>query len=317
MRSFDAACAPGSVATTLTISVGVLMRADTGVTWLSYVTCKRPPACAPQRSSSALIQRRAAPMPSVSETVSDMVWRVLKLTSFEMIASMRCGEIWPTICSICGWWCVTSGAASAAMAGRVTAAKKPVNKALRRSAGIIGHPFVEVAGLCRLRAQENIFSRIFRKCALPTRDFLIEDAAVYALCAPQGSNKNPRKMRGQAAARPRLFFDGGRFAGFGVGHFHRRAIDRFAVHLQAGLRQLGRGLFAYALDAFFQVGPVLDVAALGALVVVDFDLGQRERHRRDQGGDRQYYFLDHDVSVKWTQTRDRACATLTATGDAG
>src|SRR5471032_1993070 len=169
MRSFDAACAPGSVATTLTISVGVLMRADTGVTWLSYVTCKRPPACAPQRSSSALIQRRAAPMPSVSETVSDMVWRVLKLTSFEMIASMRCGEIWPTICSICGWWCVTSGAASAAMAGKVTAAKKTVNRALRFSAGIIGYPFVEGWTVPAAGTRKYLLT----KRARPTWDFLI------------------------------------------------------------------------------------------------------------------------------------------------
>jgi hypothetical protein len=50
--------------------------------WLSKATCRLVPA--PQRSSSALIQRRAAPMPVVSEVVSDIVWRVSKLTSLRM-----------------------------------------------------------------------------------------------------------------------------------------------------------------------------------------------------------------------------------------
>jgi hypothetical protein len=81
MRSFDCGWLPGKVATTLTISVGREMRAETGATWLSNATCRRLPDCAPQRSSSLLIQRRAAPMPTLSDSVSDIVWRVSKLTS--------------------------------------------------------------------------------------------------------------------------------------------------------------------------------------------------------------------------------------------
>ena len=72
MRPADCGWLPGRVATTLTISVGRAIRFETGAMWLSNATCKRPPACAPQRSSSALIQRRAAPMPCVSETVSGL-----------------------------------------------------------------------------------------------------------------------------------------------------------------------------------------------------------------------------------------------------
>jgi hypothetical protein len=40
-------------------------------------------------------------MPRVSDTVSDMVWRVWKPTSLRTCASMRCGEMSATICRIC------------------------------------------------------------------------------------------------------------------------------------------------------------------------------------------------------------------------
>ena len=43
-------------------------------------------------SNSDLIQRRAAPMPRVVDTVSEKVLRVPKLTSLRMSASRRWGE---------------------------------------------------------------------------------------------------------------------------------------------------------------------------------------------------------------------------------
>jgi hypothetical protein len=47
-------------------------------------------------------------MPRVSDSVSDIVWRVPKLTSLRTSLSMRLGEISATILSICGWWRETS-----------------------------------------------------------------------------------------------------------------------------------------------------------------------------------------------------------------
>ena len=78
MRFADSACAPGSVATTLTISTGCGTRR--AGCWMneSNATCRRPPAARLQTSSSDLIQRRAAPMPSVSESLRERVCRVPK-----------------------------------------------------------------------------------------------------------------------------------------------------------------------------------------------------------------------------------------------
>ena len=54
-----------------------------------YETSRHPPHAAEIASNSALIQRRAAPIPRVSESVSDSVWRVPKPASRRMSASTR------------------------------------------------------------------------------------------------------------------------------------------------------------------------------------------------------------------------------------
>ena len=68
----------------------------------SNATCSRPPDAFEQPSSSPLIQRRAAPMPRVGDCVSEAVWRVPNDTSLRMFASMRAGEIAPTISAMRG-----------------------------------------------------------------------------------------------------------------------------------------------------------------------------------------------------------------------
>src|SRR5436190_10050660 len=80
----------------------------------SNSTFRRPPVALLHASSSALIQRRAAPMPWVSESVRESVWRVWKEASLRMRASMRAGWTAATIASICGLrsW-AAQGAASA------------------------------------------------------------------------------------------------------------------------------------------------------------------------------------------------------------
>ena len=83
--------APRWMATTLTISVGVGMRGP--VTVSDGVTMVRQPLQARLTpSSSACAQRRAAPMPRVSDRVSDMVWRVPNPTMVSMSARIRSGR---------------------------------------------------------------------------------------------------------------------------------------------------------------------------------------------------------------------------------
>src|SRR5262245_18713386 len=53
-------------------------------------------------SNSDLIHRRAAPMPRTGSSCDDNVWRVPKLTSLRIRASMFAAEISLTIFSICG-----------------------------------------------------------------------------------------------------------------------------------------------------------------------------------------------------------------------
>jgi hypothetical protein len=96
-----------------------------------YETSRHPPQSAEIRSSSALIQRRAAPMPRVSESVSESVLRVPKPTSVRMSRSMRSGEASATIswmrgsaaggtrvsCASAGGDASASGMAAASAAG--------------------------------------------------------------------------------------------------------------------------------------------------------------------------------------------------------
>src|SRR5437868_14477878 len=116
MRSAD--CVPGSVATTLTISTGAGTRRSGGWMNESKATCSRPPEGLAHASSSDLIQRRAAPMPCVSESVRDSVWRVWNEASLRMRASMRAGWMALTIASICGFFCCAAQGSAVAIRGR-------------------------------------------------------------------------------------------------------------------------------------------------------------------------------------------------------
>src|SRR5438034_8611478 len=75
------ACVPGSVATTFTISTGFGTRRCGCWMKESNSTFRPPPAALLHASSSDLIQRRAAPMPCVSESVRESVWRSEEHTS--------------------------------------------------------------------------------------------------------------------------------------------------------------------------------------------------------------------------------------------
>src|SRR6266850_3638760 len=112
------ACVPGSVATTLTISTGFGTRRAGGWMKESSSTFRRPPAARLQASSSDLIQRRAAPMPSLSESVRESVWRVWKEASLRMRASMLGARIALRIASTCGLraggWAAQGSAAKSA-----------------------------------------------------------------------------------------------------------------------------------------------------------------------------------------------------------
>src|SRR5919109_3651192 len=85
-----------------TISTGCGTRRAGGWMNESSSTRSRPPAAREHWSSSALIQRRAAPMPCVSESVRESVWRVWNEASLRMRASMRCADTAATIFSIWG-----------------------------------------------------------------------------------------------------------------------------------------------------------------------------------------------------------------------
>src|SRR5579859_5449994 len=116
MRSGDRV--PGSVATTLTISTGFGTRRCGCWMKASNSTFKRPPAALLHASSSDLIQRRAAPMPCVSESVRDSVWRVWNEASLRMRASMRAGWMAATIASICGFLCCAAQGSAVAIRGK-------------------------------------------------------------------------------------------------------------------------------------------------------------------------------------------------------
>ena len=70
--------------------------------WSSNATCRRPPESAAHWSSCVLIQRRAAPMPRVSDVSSESELRVPNDTSLRMVASMRLAETSATTFEIDG-----------------------------------------------------------------------------------------------------------------------------------------------------------------------------------------------------------------------
>lgn len=84
---------PRIIARTFTTSVSRVKRLSAAVTMVDCVeTSRHPPQASEMRLNSASVQRRAAPMPRVSDSVSDMVLRVPKLTSFRISASIRSAE---------------------------------------------------------------------------------------------------------------------------------------------------------------------------------------------------------------------------------
>ncbi len=103
MRSRLSACSPASVATTFTMLVGFGMRGPELTMCSSNATFKRPPESRAQASSSALIQRRAAPMPRVSEAGSESELRVPKEASLRIRASILTGEISATMAAMRGF----------------------------------------------------------------------------------------------------------------------------------------------------------------------------------------------------------------------
>ncbi len=82
---------PGSTASTSMISVGLGMRSPE-TTSVGVSMRRHPPQPAPMASKRAFTQRRAAPMPRVSEVVSERVWRVPKPTRCSIVACSSPGE---------------------------------------------------------------------------------------------------------------------------------------------------------------------------------------------------------------------------------
>ena len=68
------------------------MRVSPEIVSLTYFTSRQPPQSREIRWNSSKIQRRAAPMPRVSDSVSDSVWRVPKPTRVRMSASIRAAD---------------------------------------------------------------------------------------------------------------------------------------------------------------------------------------------------------------------------------
>src|SRR5438067_10146302 len=130
-------CVPGSVATTLTISTGLGTRRAGCWVKESNATCRRPPAARLHASSSDLIQRRAAPMPCVSESVRESVWRVWKEASLRMRASMRVGWIAATIASICGLRCWAAQGSAARSVARARLALMRARRLVAKRGGTV------------------------------------------------------------------------------------------------------------------------------------------------------------------------------------
>ena len=126
---------PRRIATTLTTSVGSGMRRLAGHDAGLVETSRQPPQASEIRRNSASIQRRAAPMPRVSDTVSDSVWRVPKPASVRMSASMRSADT-ASISS----WTRGSGAGGGGVSG---ASWKPLGDGADFLLGVEGRGLAE------------------------------------------------------------------------------------------------------------------------------------------------------------------------------
>src|SRR5436190_401270 len=142
MRLAACGCVPGSVATMFTISTGCGTRRAGGWVNESSSTRRRPPAAREHWSSSALIQRRAAPMPTLSESVRESVWRVWNETSLRTRASMLSARIAFSIASTSGLrprgWADAGRATSSAMAARLALMRAGGLSAECRGAVLLG-----------------------------------------------------------------------------------------------------------------------------------------------------------------------------------
>src|SRR5438132_13343677 len=131
------ACVPGSVATTFTISTGFGTRRCGCWMKESNSTFRPPPAALLHASSSDLIQRRAAPMPCVSESVRESVWRVWKETSLRMRASIRAGWMAATIASICALRCWAAQGSAARSVARARLALMRARRLVAKRGGTV------------------------------------------------------------------------------------------------------------------------------------------------------------------------------------
>ena len=82
-------------------------------------TSRQSPQALEILRNSASIQRRAAPMPRVAETVSLSVWRVPKLTSVVTSARMRAGSGASAMAMRRGWRWASASVASFGVSPRV------------------------------------------------------------------------------------------------------------------------------------------------------------------------------------------------------
>ena len=89
----------GSITPTLAISVGRGTRGPTSAVKTSSNATSREPGSAVRAWVSSSSQRRAAPMPRVSEDVMDRLWRVPKAASRSTVRRSREDSTWPTISS--------------------------------------------------------------------------------------------------------------------------------------------------------------------------------------------------------------------------
>src|SRR3954471_24283512 len=142
MRFAACGCVPVSVATMFTISTGCGTRRAGGWVNESSSTRRGPPAAREHWSSSALIQRRAAPMPTLSESVRESVWRVWNETSLRTRASMLEALIakrMPSTCALRAGACAPAGRASASAAAATLAFMRAGGlPAERRGAVLLG-----------------------------------------------------------------------------------------------------------------------------------------------------------------------------------
>src|SRR5471032_3218025 len=265
----------------------------------------------PSRSSATAVSAKISRAPAGTVCTVPLTLSVTVSAAAEMVYSLRLPEKLTVLPTVCANWRGAAACSRNTACVLLAVSLEPEPQPLSPASNSIVIPsldfaFITIPLLSDHCDNSRCIPRHDGMVQLKTKKPAVRTDGLHGqggglLCGGRGAGLAAGRFRRSRFGRAGL----GRF---GVGRFHRRAVERFAVHLQAGLGQLGGGFFADALDAFFQVGPILEIAALGAFVdngfglgradaldaverrhigLVDFDLGQRERHRRDQGGDGQ------------------------------